>query len=133
MINFKFFACEPRVYYPLRNPYYIDCGHMYNKSLVHFQLCGLESKGNISRQDMDALERNSDLVLKGGIVVFIALAHNRLNRLHRDVEEEAPVFIYLNKGFLVSLAIYSYYQLPYRDDLTYQSMLLLLIASSEPI
>ena len=24
MINFKFFACEPRVYYPLRNPYYID-------------------------------------------------------------------------------------------------------------
>ena len=20
MINFKFFACEPRVYYPLRNP-----------------------------------------------------------------------------------------------------------------
>ena len=26
MINFKFFACEPRVYYPLRNPYYIDCG-----------------------------------------------------------------------------------------------------------
>ena len=24
IINFKFFACEPRVYYPLRNPYYID-------------------------------------------------------------------------------------------------------------
>ena len=27
MINFKFFACEPRVYYPLRNPYYIDSGY----------------------------------------------------------------------------------------------------------
>ena len=45
---------------------------------------------------MDALERNLDLLLQGGIVVFIALAHDREERLHIDVEEEARVFTHLN-------------------------------------
>ena len=34
MINFKFFACEPRVYYPLRNPYYIDLSLLLMNTMV---------------------------------------------------------------------------------------------------
>ena len=36
MINLKFFACEPRVYYPLRNPYYIDtwCETIIHKMFI---------------------------------------------------------------------------------------------------